>query len=102
MRWRGWRRKRPQFDTRYRVTLGPHHTPREDRVVHVYVGPDGEEEAPLAYSARIDVASDATALLVYLDTDGDWVADSLCESVDEAMHLAERDYRVRSDEWNEV
>ena len=71
-------------------------------MVHVYVGPDGEEEAPLAHGARIDVGSEATASLVYLDTDGDWVADSLCESVDEAMQLAERDYGVRSDEWNEV
>lgn len=100
MRWTWpWRRK-PTFETRFVVTLGPHHIPRGDRHQHVYVNPDGtEESAPDPAKLQIDEASDGSALLHHLDDDDEWVADSWHASVEEALASAEHDFGVRRDEW---
>ena len=83
------------------MTLGPDHTPRENRTQHVYVSPDGTEEpAPDPAKLQIDEAADGSALLHHLDADDEWVADSWHASVEEALASAEHDFGVRRDEWS--
>jgi len=97
VRWRP-RRRRKAPEVLWSITLGSHHAPTADRVRHVYVGPGGEWDAPDAEKMRIH-SDRGGVFLVYLASDDEWVADSLCATVDDAMELARRDYGVRRDEW---